>query len=80
MSSGESGLKVTAPTYARQNFDYRNDVGAEDMFSSGDSGICYLGVEPTHIEATYGHNNMGADEASVPEEISPSFGVEKNIV
>lgn len=36
MSSGESVLKVTAPTYARQNFDYRNDVGAEDIFGAAD--------------------------------------------
>jgi len=27
-SAGESSLKVTAPTYAHQNFDYRNGVGA----------------------------------------------------
>lgn len=28
--SGESGLKVTAPIYSCQNFDYRNDMGAND--------------------------------------------------
>ena len=39
--------------------------------SSGDSGICCPGVEPTHSEATFCHNTMGADEASVTGEKPP---------